>query len=228
MFLNEKLTRTGKIGSFLCLLGAVIIVLNSPEETMFDSVDEIRKAALSPGFLIWFIFVVVYAAVVIIKVVPKYGRRNMLVYISICSLVGSISVVACKALGIALKATFAGKNQFVYFSTYFIIVLVLTGVLLQLNYLNKALITFSTALVTPIYYVFFTTSTIVASALLFNEFAKSDGVKLTSSLSGFLVTFAGVYLLSMDQMDRQVSTRHQSVPFSVLPKDELEMEEKEG
>ena len=27
---------------------------------------------------------------------PKYGRRNMLVYISMCSLGGSVLVIACK------------------------------------------------------------------------------------------------------------------------------------
>ncbi|GFP89010.1 probable magnesium transporter nipa6 [Phtheirospermum japonicum] len=40
-------------------------------------------------------------------------------------------------------------------------------VVTQLNYLNKALDTFSAAIVSPIYYVMFTTLTIVASAIMF-------------------------------------------------------------
>ena len=43
-----------------------------------------------------------------------------------------------------------------------------------MNYLNKALDTFNTAVVTPIYYVFFTTSTIVASAILFNGWGEHE------------------------------------------------------
>ena len=40
-------------------------------------------------------------------------------------------------------------------------------VVTQMNYLNKALDLFNTAIVSPIYYVMFTTLTITASAILF-------------------------------------------------------------
>ena len=40
-------------------------------------------------------------------------------------------------------------------------------VVTQMNYLNKALDLFNTAIVSPIYYVMFTTFTIIASAILF-------------------------------------------------------------
>lgn len=47
----------------------------------------------------------------IYKVAPTHGSSNPLVYISICSLVGSVSVMAVKGAGIAFKLTFAGNNQ---------------------------------------------------------------------------------------------------------------------
>lgn len=40
-------------------------------------------------------------------------------------------------------------------------------VVTQMNYLNKALDLFNTAIVSPIYYVMFTTFTILAAAILF-------------------------------------------------------------
>ena len=40
-------------------------------------------------------------------------------------------------------------------------------VVIQMNYLNKALDLFNTAIVSPIYYVMFTTFTITASVILF-------------------------------------------------------------
>jgi hypothetical protein len=40
-------------------------------------------------------------------------------------------------------------------------------VVTQMNYLNKALDLFNTAIVSPIYYVMFTTFTITASTILF-------------------------------------------------------------
>ena len=59
-------------------------------------------------------------------------------YVCICSLVGSLSVVSCKALGVALKLTFRGANQLVKPQTYAFALSVVLCVTTQLNYLNKA------------------------------------------------------------------------------------------
>lgn len=141
----------------------------------------------------------------IFRVVPRYGTTNPMVYLSICSLVGSVSVMAIKGFGIALKLTFAGKNQLTYFSTYFFGIVVIGCILIQMNYFNKALDTFSTNVVNPIYYVFFTTATITASAILFQGFNTTDAVNTISLLMGFLVIFMGVYLLNIS---RKPETAH--------------------
>jgi len=77
-------------------------------------------------------------------VVPRHGKRNPLVYISICSLVGSISVMSVKGFGVALKLTLAGNNQFTHPSTYVFAIVVAVCIVVQMNYFNKALDTFST------------------------------------------------------------------------------------
>jgi hypothetical protein len=82
----------------------------------------------------------------IYKVAPRYGKKNPLIYISICSTVGSVSVMAVKAFGIALKLTLAGKNQFTHPSTYVFVIVVVVCILTQMNYFNKALSQFSTSL----------------------------------------------------------------------------------
>ena len=80
----------------------------------------------------------------IYAVAPKYGRSNPLVYISICSLVGSVSIMAIKGFGIAVKLTLSGNNQFIYVSTYIFGLVVSFCIMVQMNYFNKALDTFST------------------------------------------------------------------------------------
>ena len=52
-------------------------------------------------------------------VAPTHGQSNVFVYLGICSLAGSLTVMSCKALGIALKLTFQGDNQLVYVETHF-------------------------------------------------------------------------------------------------------------
>lgn len=62
-----------------------------------------------------------------------------------------------------------GQSEFTNWLTYAFIVLLITFVCIQMNYLNKALDTFNTGVVTPVYYVMFTTLVITASAILFKE-----------------------------------------------------------
>jgi hypothetical protein len=78
----------------------------------------------------------------IYKVAPEHGKKNALIYLSICSTVGSVSVMAVKAFGIALKLTIAGHNQFSHPSTYVFLILTIVCILTQMNYFNKALASF--------------------------------------------------------------------------------------
>jgi hypothetical protein len=73
----------------------------------------------------------------------------MLVYIAICSLIGSISVMAVKGFSVAVKLTFSGENQFQHLSTWIFGFTVLICAMTQVNYFNKALDLFSTNRVTP-------------------------------------------------------------------------------
>jgi uncharacterized membrane protein len=212
MFLNERLGQVGTVGCGLCLIGSLIIILHAPKERQIRTVDEILVYALQPGFLIYCVVVVAFTIFMITTVVPKYGKKNPLVYLSICSLVGSITVMACKAFGIALKLTFAGNNQLTHPSTYVFIIIATLCIITQMNYFNKALDQFSTNLVNPIYYVLFTTSTIGASAILFHGFNTSKAVHVITLFCGFLTIFAGVYLLNSARSQR--STFEDRLPMS--------------
>ncbi|KIJ22786.1 hypothetical protein M422DRAFT_217752 [Sphaerobolus stellatus SS14] len=204
--LNEELGHIGRIGCALCLLGSLIIVLHAPEDKEIVTVDEILHYALQPGFLMYCFMVLVFTLVMIYYFSPRYGQRNPLVYVSICSLVGSVSVMAIKGFGVALKLTFAGKNQLTHPSTYVFGIVVTVCILIQMNYFNKALDTFSTNVVNPMYYVCFSTATIVASLILFQGFNTTSGSTTFSLLCGFIVTFLGVHLLNLSRNDSDDSS----------------------
>lgn len=104
----------------------------------------ISDISLESGFLAYCAAVAVFASVMIYKISPKYGKKNPLIYLSICSTVGSVSVMSIKAFGIAIKLTLAGQNQFTYPSTYAFLIVVIVCILTQMNYFNKALSQFST------------------------------------------------------------------------------------
>ncbi|RSM12699.1 hypothetical protein CDV31_006275 [Fusarium ambrosium] len=200
-FLNEELGTLGKLGSAICLIGAVVIVLHAPPDEEIETIDQILHYAIQPGFLLYAIAVVAFAVFMIYKIAPVYGRRNALIYLSICSTVGSISVMSVKAFGIALKLTFAGHNQFTHPSTYVFMILTTVCILTQMNYFNKALACFPTNIVNPLYYVTFTTATLCASFILFSGFNTTDPTNTLSLICGFLTTFTGVYLLNLSRGD---------------------------
>ncbi|KAI3401218.1 hypothetical protein diail_11924 [Diaporthe ilicicola] len=200
-FLKEELGILGRLGCAICLIGAVIIVLHAPPDEDIETIETILAYALRPGFLIYAITVAAFSVFMIYRIAPVYGKQNPLIYLSICSLVGSVSVMAIKAFGIALKLTFAGNNQFTHASTYVFMIITTVCILTQMNYFNKALSQFPTNIVNPLYYVTFTTATLCASFILYSGFNTTDPINTLSLLCGFLVTFTGVYLLNLSRSD---------------------------
>ena len=69
--------------------------------------------------------------------------------------------------------------------------------------LQKALNLFNAALVTPTYYVYFTSSTIVASAVLFQGF-HGTAIQIVDVVMGFLVICSGVVLLQLAKSSKDV------------------------
>ncbi|XP_077227609.1 putative magnesium transporter NIPA2 isoform X2 [Tasmannia lanceolata] len=193
--LKEKLHIFGVLGCILCVIGSTTIVLHAPQEKPIESVKEVWHLATEPGFIIYSSIILVTVLVLIFLLVPRYGNTHMVVYIGICSLMGSLTVMSVKALGIALKLTFSGMNQFVYLQTWFFTVVVVICCLLQLNYLNKALDTFNTAVISPVYYVMFTTFTILASMIMFKDWDTQDATQIVTQLCGFVNILSGTFLL---------------------------------
>lgn len=151
---------------------------------------------ISPAaFLLYAAIVITAVIVIIIRVIPHYGQTHVMVYISVCSLMGSLSVMSVKALGIALKLTFSGMNQLLYPQTWAFTLVVLACVITQINYLNKALDTFNTVVVSPIYYVMFTTLTILASVIMFKDWDGQNASQIVTEICGFVTILSGTFLL---------------------------------
>ncbi|KAJ1937863.1 hypothetical protein EC988_007757, partial [Linderina pennispora] len=197
-------------------MGSVVVVLNAPRDGDIESVEQIMHMVVQIPFLTYALTSVTFLVFMVLKVAGRYGQRTPVVYVSICSVAGSLTVTACKAFGIALKLTFAGNNQFVHVSTYFFAAVVVACIMVQMNYFNKALEQFDTNLVTPIYYVFFTSATILASVALFQGFTDSTNKELASLFCGFMTIFIGVFLLNSTKGDAAAhggcSNGHQPLP----------------
>jgi len=196
-FLGETLHACGILASALAICGSLMLLSHAPAEAPLESVEEIWKLATQPQFLIYAVFVTCLALVLMYRFAPRYGRSHLLIYVLICSLIGSLSVVSCKALGIAVKLTIRGSNQIFKKETFAFFCCVLCCILVQMNYLNKALDTFNTAIVSSTYYVFFTTCTITASMIMYKDWEGQAAGTITFQVLGFGVLMVGVYLLTV-------------------------------
>ena len=221
IFLKERLSFVGKVGCFSCILGSVVIAMNAPEQSSVSDIQDMKRYVISPGFLSYAGVIVVGCTVTALWAGPRYGKKSMFVYISICSLIGGLSVVATQGLGAAILAQINGKSQFKEWFLYVLLVFVVATLLTEIIYLNvcfthtgcigncftdkiqKALNIFNAALVTPTYYVFFTSATIVTSAVLFQGFSGS-GKEIATVVMGFLQICAGVILLQLSKSAKDV------------------------
>ncbi|EED13890.1 conserved hypothetical protein [Talaromyces stipitatus ATCC 10500] len=209
-FLGEELNTVGRVGCANCLLGSILLVLHAPADREIHTIDEVLNLATQPLFLTYLLFVIIYTLYTINRIAPKSGRTNPVVYMSICSLVGSVSVMSVKAFGIAVKLTFEGNNQFTHASTYVFLVVLVVTTLTQTHYLNKAMSCFSAYLVNAMYYVGFATCTISASMILYQGLNTHDPMEIISLICGFLLEFVSVALLTISRSDDATARRKKS------------------
>ncbi|KAJ3996077.1 magnesium transporter NIPA-domain-containing protein [Lentinula boryana] len=200
IFLQEKLTFFGWLGCGLCIIGSVIIALNGPSESTVGQIRDFQKLFLAPGFLSYASVLIATALAIIFYFAPRYGKKSMLWYIFVCSMIGGISVSVTTGLGAAIVTTAEGDNQFKYWFIYFLLGFVAVTLITEVYYLNVALALFNTAMVTPTYYVIFTFFSILTTIVLFQGLSAS-ATSIITLVMGFIVICFGITILQMSKVD---------------------------
>lgn len=178
------------------------------------------KSVSVSAFIVYTIVIVTGALALIFFVSPRYGQTNPLVYVTITGTIGSLSVMGCKGLGVAIKQTLNGHSELTNPLTWLILGSVVTCITVQMIYLNRALDVFNTSVVTPILYVVFTSFVILASAVLFKEWGSLGPEDIVGNLCGFLTIVAGIFLLQ--------AFKDMNVSLSNLPKARKDSENRNG
>ena len=80
--------------------------------------------------------IIVGSACVAFFVAPRYGKKSMLGYLTICSLIGGLSVVATQGLGAAVLAQINGQSQFNQWFLYVLLVFVIATLVTEVIFLN--------------------------------------------------------------------------------------------
>ncbi|XP_069604731.1 magnesium transporter NIPA2-like isoform X2 [Ranitomeya imitator] len=194
-FLNERLTFPAKIGCALSIFGSTIMVLHAPQEEEISTLGEMEQILKKPGFVAYASCAALLSLALALLAAPRWGHTNVLVYMMICSLVGSLTVASVKGLGVAVKGLFLGSAVFKDPLTWLLLLCLVICISVQIHFLNRALDVFTASLVTPIYYVLFTSSVLICSAILFEEWRHLNFGNVLGTVSGFVTIILGVCML---------------------------------
>lgn len=107
---------------------------------------------------------------------------------------GGYTALATK--GVASLLSYTLWRALTFPITYALLFILISTALLQIRYVNRALQRFDSTQVIPTQFVLFTISVIIGSAILYRDFEHADATRIVKFLSGCLLTFLGVYLIT--------------------------------
>ncbi|XP_070817053.1 magnesium transporter NIPA1 isoform X2 [Chaetodon trifascialis] len=199
--LREHLNILGKLGCVLCCCGSVVLIIHAPKAEAVTSRLEFEERLLDPGFVLYSLLVALLLVILIVWIAPAHGTSNIMVYVSICSLLGSFTVPSSKGLGLVAQDAFGGGPSSGRALALFLGLLgtLAVSILIQFFFINKALQCFSSNVFEAIYYVTFTSTVILASALLFKEWTALTLTDSLAMLCGLATVCVGVVLLRISQ-----------------------------
>mmetsp|Transcript_29396 Transcript_29396/g.90090 ORF Transcript_29396/g.90090 Transcript_29396/m.90090 type:complete len:443 (-) Transcript_29396:411-1739(-) len=213
LVLGEGLRARDLVGCALCIGGGVIIVLSSSSHPADPDIDTFLRLVQDHVF-IGYIACLSLATAFMLGFQDQYGSAHVSYYVLLCSMLGSVTVLACKGVStmINMWACCRGPvpmGQPVFFML--LLVLVVTAVL-QIRYLNVAMENFGNTETVPVFYVLFTLCTILSSNFLFHDFEQMSYASIAAFCSGCSLTFIGVILLTSERGDRSHAPSRRESP----------------
>ncbi|XP_020652441.2 magnesium transporter NIPA1 [Pogona vitticeps] len=197
--LKEKLNILGKLGCLLSCAGSVVLIIHSPKSESVTTQAELEEKLTNPVFVGYLCVVLLMLLLLIFWIAPAHGPTNIMVYISICSLLGSFTVPSTKGIGLAAQDIFHNNpsSQRALYLCLVLLAVLGCSIIIQFRYINKALECFDSSVFGAIYYVVFTTLVLLASAILFREWSNVGVVDFLGMACGFTTVSIGIVLIQV-------------------------------
>lgn len=182
------------VGIFLCILGALSVVASAKPTDIRLSMEGLIAALKQPLFIAYSILSLVGSIFLAIISEGAQGREWVGVDVGLCAIFGGYTVLATKGLSTLLSLELIGI--FKEWITYPLVFVLLGTGILQIRYLNRALMNFDSKIVIPTQFVFFNLAAIVGSAILYRDFEHVDFHTFLTFVYGCATTFLGVFILT--------------------------------
>lgn len=195
--LREQITSRNKAGCALAIIGSCFVVRFAPTSDHQLNMSRLADYITDPVF-VFFLVVILLGFAYLYRLPQRVQQGNVIVYVLMCSLMGAITVSCTKGLSTALILTVSGSShdQFSSFLPWFLLFVICGTMVIQIKYLNLAMISFGASEVVPVYYVTFTFCSVMAGVILFKEYHETSLLHAFLFIVGVAITFGGVYLIT--------------------------------
>ncbi|ATY60436.1 DUF803 domain [Cordyceps militaris] len=214
LILSEPFTRWSLAGTSLVTTGAILIAVFGAIPSPAHNLDELLVLLARKPFIVWMIlqalFVVVLAVATDvthrISSISHSSRFRLIQGISYGVISGDLSahalLFAKSAVELVIK-TVAGKNQFVFWQAWAIVLALVTLALCQLYYLHRGLKLVSTSVLYPLVFCVYNIIAILDGLIYFNQTGFISPLRACIISLGTVILLSGVLALSWRLSDEQ-------------------------
>lgn len=193
--LGEKINNYWKLAFASCLGGCLVIIVHVPKEPHITNIETFLYIITAPSFLAYILILLIISIIMMTYVIPKWGKINSLAYAVQSAIFGSVVVIALKGVIITVS------DRLFHWLPLTCLVVVAACLLMQLEYLNRALTYYNTVVVTTQYYVLYSALVILGSSLLFEVWKTSTDETILLISLGFSTIALGVLIFAIFQED---------------------------
>lgn len=214
LILSEPFTRWSLFGTVLVTSGAILIAIFGAIPSPAHDLHELLELMNRKAFVIWMIMqgLFVVALGVTLEVVNRMSslKHNARFRLTRGILYGVISgdlsahalLFAKSAVELLIK-TIGGKNQFVHWQAWMILLALVTLALCQLYYLHRGLKLVSTSVLYPLVFCVYNIIAILDGLIYFNQTSLISPLRACLISLGTVILLTGVLALSWRLSDEQ-------------------------
>lgn len=214
LILNEPFTRWSFSGTALVTSGAILIAIFGAIPSPAHDLRELLELLGRRPFVIWMIFqaLSVITLALVIDVVDSMSslshdsRFRLARGITYGVISGDLSahalLFAKSSVELVIK-TIAGRNQFVHWQSWVIVMALVTLALCQLYYLHRGLKLVSTSVLYPLVFCVYNIIAILDGLIYFNQTGLISPVRAALITVGTVILLSGVLALSWRLSDEQ-------------------------
>ncbi|KAK6542498.1 hypothetical protein TWF694_006450 [Orbilia ellipsospora] len=193
LMLKEPFRRRDLLGVVIAITGVGVVVSSSQPKEEKLTPDQIWWEISQTPFEVYFA-ITCTMMVLLLYLSNIYGSKLILIDLGLVGLFGGYTALATKGVSSLLSSSL---YKIVTYPVFYLLVFILGATaVLQIKYLSRSLQRFDSTQVIPTQFVLFNIFTVTGSAILYRDFQKADTSRLVKFLTGCLLNFLGVYLIS--------------------------------